>query len=689
MRWAFVVFLTTLWCASRAVAATPVIRELEGKVARAPVAEKSAALVQLASALELVDPTRALETAQEARRSAQTPTDELRADAQRASVLRRRGDYAEAMSIAVAGLERASALRLDPQRLEFLFVIGQTHWSLAAYPAALETYQQVIELGEKLGNLTMVTRAENGIGIIYSEMNQHEQARFQFERALSLAERLQSAELRAWVLNNLGLYYSNVGNFTQARTTHEAALALRRAAFDTRGEADSLVNLGVASLQGGDAAAALTHTQRALALYEQLGLKRHIVNARRDAAAALRALGRLDESLAQLTTALALAESLGSQTVFANLYREFAATFEKRGDFKSALEYTRKLTTASESAHAETSRRRVDELQARFAAEKRQHEIALLRGEQAQREAELERARWQRYGLLAVLGLGGIALGAVISRQRLKLRTDQRILAEAQAARRAAEEADRVKTRFLGIASHDIRGPLGNIVNLAGTLRDEKPATAEQEVRSERLDLINSEAQRVLCLVEDLVTTAAMETGKLELRLAALDLEVVTRGAIESLRWQAEAKRQRIEFPPVSTGAGQTAGDAARLHQVVANLLGNAIKFGPPATTISVSLERVNHSIRLAVRDQGAGIAEADVQRLFTPFARLATQPTAGESSHGLGLSIAQEIVQLHGGQIRVESAPGLGSAFIVELPVAVAEEGGSTRSGLAVVRTG
>jgi len=354
--------------------------------------------------------------------------------------------------------------------------------------------------------------------------------------------------------------------------------------------------------------------------------------------------------------------------VLANVYREFAATHDVRGDYRTALDYTRKLAAADNAAHDANSRRRVDELETRFAAERRQHEIALLRGNQARQQAELESARWQRYGLLGALGLGAVTLGLVISRQRLKLRTEHRIREQAEAAQRAAEEADRVKTRFLGVASHDIRGPLGNIVNLAGTLRYDAP---DEEVRGERLDLINSEAQRVLLLVEDLITTAALETGKLELRLVPIDFTEVAHGAVESLRWQADAKRQVIAFAPPAPGIGRIVGDAARLHQVVANLLGNAIKFSPPGGTISLTLERAEHQLILTVRDQGAGISETDAARLFVPFERLATHPTAGESSHGLGLSIAQEIVQRHGGRIRVESQPGMGSAFIVELPIA------------------
>jgi signal transduction histidine kinase len=112
-------------------------------------------------------------------------------------------------------------------------------------------------------------------------------------------------------------------------------------------------------------------------------------------------------------------------------------------------------------------------------------------------------------------------------------------------------------------------------------------------------------------------------------------------------------------------------GDADRLYQVVANLVSNAIKFTPPGRTVDVAVTGEGGRVILTVRDEGPGMSPEVQARLFTPFTRLAARPTGGEFSHGLGLSISHEIVGLHGGRIRVQSAPGAGSTFIVELPAA------------------
>jgi signal transduction histidine kinase len=110
-------------------------------------------------------------------------------------------------------------------------------------------------------------------------------------------------------------------------------------------------------------------------------------------------------------------------------------------------------------------------------------------------------------------------------------------------------------------------------------------------------------------------------------------------------------------------------GDPSRLTQVTRNLVGNAVKYSPRGATVRVGVERKDGAVLLRVSDEGPGISEENIPQLFLPFSRLAVTPTGGESSHGLGLSIAHDLVKLHGGTIRVESKPGAGATFIVEFP--------------------
>lgn len=663
------------------LAAEPEVTALEQKVRDALAARRSALLLELSQALGSIDTERALAAAREARKAATTPRDEAFADARISTLQRMRGDYAEAFTTAHTALNRATEQGDDPARVELLLAMARSHWSLGDVPATMAAHQQLQSLATKLGNRTLVGRSHLGLSVVYGELKQSAKAREEEEIALRIAREIGDRELESDALNNLGNNYRNAGELDASRRAHEQARTIRAEIGNRRGVGDSHINLSEVARIARDFPLALDHAARALAVYEQIGLPRYIANAHLQTAAILRDAGKLDEALARLRTGFAVAEPLGTPILLLNYHREFAALAAARGDWRAAYEAERKRVAAADAVLGEKARQQAAALNARYEADRRQQEIARLQGDRARQLADLrtkeadlsastaalERANAMRMALgISLLSLA-VALGAIIMLQRVRLRAERRVLEKTRAAMEAAEEADRVKTRFLGIASHDIRGPLGNIANLTAALRQ---ADSRDETRLEHLDLIGSEAQRVLCLVEDLVTTAALESGKLELRLMPMDLDATIREVIESLRWQAQAKRQAIDYMSPVPATGQVQGDNARLHQVVANLLSNAIKFSPPGEIISVALARTAASVEFSVRDRGAGVEAGDVPRLFAPFQRLATHPTAGESSHGLGLSIAQEIVRRHGGTIRVESQPGAGATFIVALPV-------------------
>ncbi|MBC7368746.1 MAG: HAMP domain-containing histidine kinase, partial [Undibacterium sp.] len=342
-------------------------------------------------------------------------------------------------------------------------------------------------------------------------------------------------------------------------------------------------------------------------------------------------------------------------------------------EFEPALSFQRLATRERESLNGERARIHATELEVHYGLIRQQETIAKLAAERSlqtaelrAREAELARASTLRRVLLFGGLAAATALATIIALLRSRLTTERRLRTETQAARELAEQADALKTRFIGIASHDIRGPLTNILHLVADIQSERPGPPDSRIES-----VISEAQRVLSLVQDLLDTAALETGRLDLNRKLIDFSDTVRNALATQRWQAELKRQQLTYHEPPPGLAQFSGDSDRLSQVVSNLASNAIKFTPTGKAITVDLNLHGAVLVLRVRDEGPGLAPADIEKLFRPFNRLSTQPTGRETSHGLGLSIAHEIVRLHGGTIRVESNPGRGSVFIVELPTA------------------
>lgn len=576
-------------------------------------------------------------------------------------------DLRAALEEAKAGLQLAVEHSRPRDEAQFLKACGYVSWLLGDSAGATAYEQRLLALAERFDDDALRSIAHRVLGSVYRLTGDRALQRRYTEEALRFAERAGDRGLADGALNNLGVLAMEEGNFAEARRIHEQVLAHREATGNKWDGAGSLTNLADVAFAENDLPRALELHQRAYAMRREVRDTRGQMRSLRQVASVLRRLGRMDEALAHLQEALGRTEEITGHELLADLWREIALTREARGELAEALAAERRANTEREALAGERTRARVAELETRFELAKKQQTIEALDKESRLQGAELElresqlaRARFRNLALLALAGVGALALGLVISRQRLKLAAERR-------SRDAAEQADKLKTRLLGIASHDLRNPLGNIHYLAGELRQER---AGQTAPDDRLDIIEGESQRLLVLVQDLVDTAALEIGRLELRKAPFDLTTTARSVMGEFAWQAQGKRQRLVFAEPAPGTGNVVADERRLHQVISNLLGNAIKYTPPGKTITLALERMPGHVNLRIRDEGPGLSPDDIDRLFTPFTRLSAQPTAGESSHGLGLSIAYEIIRLHGGRITVESTPGLGATFVVELPL-------------------
>ncbi|MBZ0155715.1 MAG: hybrid sensor histidine kinase/response regulator [Alphaproteobacteria bacterium] len=227
-----------------------------------------------------------------------------------------------------------------------------------------------------------------------------------------------------------------------------------------------------------------------------------------------------------------------------------------------------------------------------------------------------------------------------------------------------------LKNKFLGIAAHDLRNPLTSIRGLSEILIGETfgPLTEEQK---EYLTIINTTSDEMLSLVNDLLDVSVIESGKLELLIAPRSLKEVIEERIRMNTVVAE--RKGISLQSGLAGPDEVPDilfDAHRIAQVIDNLVGNAIKFSPPGSSLLISLAREGNAAKVSVCDEGPGIPPEERSKLFGEFQKLSVQPTGGERSTGLGLAIVKKIVDAHRGSLSVESQVGSGSTFSFFLPL-------------------
>jgi signal transduction histidine kinase len=248
----------------------------------------------------------------------------------------------------------------------------------------------------------------------------------------------------------------------------------------------------------------------------------------------------------------------------------------------------------------------------------------------------------------------------------IRLQTQlEKALAESEANLKKAEDANSRKTELLSVVSHDLKSPLASVL-AAVQLIEMGDITSEEFPESGAR--IREICERMLALIESLLASSAMEMGKIQVNKSSCNAKKLLDAVIEQNRLRAQEKDQTLTV----SAAGDDFmfyADAILVQQVLENFVSNALKYSPHGASVQTCVQALPETIRFEVQDEGPGFTDDDKQKLFGFFQRLSARPTGGESSHGVGLAITKRVVELHNGQIWVESEQGQGSTFVVLLP--------------------
>ena len=266
---------------------------------------------------------------------------------------------------------------------------------------------------------------------------------------------------------------------------------------------------------------------------------------------------------------------------------------------------------------------------------------------------------------LALFILEGLLLTALVAELRRARRVAERAATDAEGARRDVEAASRMKDEFLGTISHELRTPLNAVLGWLHLVRSGK---LDRATEARGLDAIERNVRLQAQLTSDLLDVSRALTGRLSLEIAPLSLKKIIEEAVSQVASAAMAKDVTLHVTTVP-GQPTVRGDANRLRQIVWHLLANAIKFTPRGGEIFVVLE-TNEMACITVRDTGPGVAHDFLPRIFDRFTQADSSPTRGAGGLGVGLSLVRELVERHGGDIRVSNDVKGGAVFTVRLPL-------------------
>ncbi len=554
--------------------------------------------------------------------------------------------------------------------------------------AALRSYQAAFQIYRTLNETRGQAMALLFIALLYTEALDQPTALRYYNQALELHK--LDKNLAVSIYNNRGVAFKELGEFKYAGQQFDAALKLANELDSPLLKAKIYNNLARIKLAVGDVAAADREIRLGLGLAtgeEVEGPRGELI-----ATAAQSALqhGNAIEAAKLVARAFVNVDPAKTDLSFRDSHQTAYDAFTAVGDTRSALVHLRALKRLDDNATKLATNTSTALMAARFDFANQELRISQLKAVELRRSVAFERARvqTQRYVFLGAAAAVAIIIGMLtfalvtLRRSRDQVRAANDDLAVTNSALGKALAA---KTEFLATTSHEIRTPLNGILGMTQVmLADPKLATDLRE----RLGVVHGAGVTMRALVDDILDVAKMETGNLTIESAPFDLRASVSDATRMWEEQARAKGLTFEVD-LGDCPAMIIGDAARMRQIVFNLLSNALKF-TKAGRVALSVRATGDTLRVVVSDSGIGIPAEKLEEIFESFRQADAGTTRQFGGTGLGLSICRNLARAMGGEVTVSSIMGEGAVFTLELPLvraaAVVKEDAATASGAAML---
>lgn len=368
-----------------------------------------------------------------------------------------------------------------------------------------------------------------------------------------------------------------------------------------------------------------------------------------------KAKGDYERALKAYTDLFELTNGTSSPTIKSVAILNMIECFKKLGQHERALYFIEMHNQQKDSLDRQNTAAKMANLQAQFMTSRKQAEIDQLSREAAIKDLSIQRNQAVLIGVSVALILVGAITIVVISRNR-------RIQRAKEEQRRAFLEVDQLKSRFFTNISHEFRTPLSLII---GPL-ERMHSTGNLQASQTDVTVMHKNAYNLLTLVNELLDLSRIDAGLMTLRLASVDLhELITN--ITS-QFASIAISRQIKLAVELNIRSKIAADPDKLTKVINNLLANAFKFTPSGGIIEVRVNEDNDQVIIVVKDSGVGIAAKNLDKIFDRFYQVDDSATRQHEGSGIGLALARELVELHGGTIGVKSVLGEGTMFTVVL---------------------
>ncbi|WP_422079383.1 tetratricopeptide repeat protein [Ulvibacterium sp.] len=538
------------------------------------------------------------------------------------------------------------------------FRMALAHLGLGNRERALDLLVRAKDLKDKIGDHIGLTKVKISLGVLHEENGNPETAIAYYLESYKANRTIGDQRVNSIIFNNLGVTYTDLKQHDSALVYHKKALELRRGLGKPQGIIQSLMNIGEVYQKQQKVQPALKNLREAHALSHASPNKPMLPGVADRLGSLFLDQGMLDSAEVYLQEALTLKKARDNYFSLAITYDKLSALEERRGDFKQALAYHKLFKKVRDSSLLVEANEELAEVQAKYDTERQEREIESL-----QQENE-KRTLWRNIfaiGTLVALGFALLLFQFFVYRNK----KNKALLEIEETQRRQLEEMDRMKSRFFSNISHEFRTPLTLILGPIDQLRKSIDGALHF-----KLDVMERNGRRLLKLINQLLDLSKIESGKITLKTALIDIVPLIKGWVMSFKSLAETKHIELAFVAEQESHFLYV-DREKIEEVIINLLSNAFKYTQEDGKITVSLKRLSadNVLSISVTDTGTGISEQELPHVFDRFYQASNADTEDVTGTGIGLALIKELVELHRGTVRVSSRVDKGTTFEILLP--------------------
>lgn len=540
------------------------------------------------------------------------------------------GAYTLALKSYLKGLQLHEQLDSRKDIEVSLLNMSNVYYRLKDYPKAKDYIARAMEMAKESGSGYSVISCHITYANIFNEEKKYDSAMIYLREAMVLAKSVNQPYVTNIIIGNMAECYFNMGNLDSAFILHQETLALSRQLKDMEGIALAQSGIGQVMVKRGDVREGISYLADALKVLQESGMKEQ---------------------------ALETAEAL-------------AAGYEHTGDYKSAVKYLKLKETYRDSLDKEEALRNARNMEYDYQIDKREAQIALL-----EKDKDIEAARSKQQRILLIAAVTGLVLALIIALMffnNLKgaKKTNELILQqknEIECQAKKLEELNNFKDTTFSVLSHDLRSPINALTGTMAMLDAGIITPGEFAEHKQELD---NKLQSVTLMLDNLLQWAKSQMkGENTLDIERIN---VKRKVLQGFAVMKDAAQQKgIVLAQDIPEELYVSADANQLAMVMRNLLSNAIKFTPDKGAVTVTALKVGSNIKIAVTDTGVGMDAEQAATLLNGAPNTSTAGTSGEKGTGIGLQLSYDFIKNNGGDIKVDSEPGMGTTFTITLPSA------------------